>query len=41
MEEERIAMTQEERDKLHWLKQARDKKIKKAEAAKNMGVPLL
>jgi transposase len=38
MEEERIAMTQEERDRLHWLKQARDKKIKKVEAARNMGV---
>jgi transposase len=38
MEQERIAMTQEERDRLHWLKQARDKKISQKKAAENMGV---
>ena len=31
-------MTQEERDRLHWLKQARDGKIQKKKAAENMGV---
>jgi predicted DNA-binding protein (UPF0251 family) len=38
MEQERIAMTQAERDRLHWLKQARDKKITQKKAAENMGV---
>jgi hypothetical protein len=36
MEEERIAMTQEERDRLHWLKQVRDKKIPQKQAAEKM-----
>lgn len=38
MEQERIAMTQQERDRLHWLKQARDKKITKKRAAESMKV---
>src|SRR5712692_5305910 len=38
MEQERIAMTQGERDRLHWLKQARDRKIPKKKAAENMSV---
>jgi len=35
---ERIAMSQEERDWLEWLKRARDKKITQREAAERMGV---
>lgn len=35
---ERIAMSQEERDWLEWLKRARDKKITQGEAAERMGV---
>ncbi len=35
---ERIAMSQEERDKLEWLKRARDKLISQREAAERMGV---
>ena len=35
---ERIAMSQEERDKLEWLKRAKDKVISQREAAKRMGV---
>jgi transposase len=35
---ERIAMSQEERDWLDWLKQARDGKIRQREAAERMGV---
>jgi transposase len=35
---ERIAMSQEERDKLEWLKRARDKVISQREAARRMGV---
>jgi transposase len=38
MEEERIAMTQEERDRLHWLKQAREKKMPQKQAAEKIGV---
>ena len=35
---ERIAMSQEERDRLDWLKRARDKKMTQREAAEKMGV---
>ena len=35
---ERIAMSQEERDWLEWLKRARDKKMTQREAAEKMGV---
>jgi predicted DNA-binding protein (UPF0251 family) len=35
---ERIAMSQEERDWLEWLKRARDKKMTQREAAERMGV---
>ena len=35
---ERIAMSQEERDKLEWLKRARDKGISQREAAWKIGV---
>jgi len=35
---ERIAMSQEERDKLEWLKRAKDKVISQREAAEKMGV---
>ncbi len=35
---ERIAMSQEERDRLEWLKRARDKVISQRKAAQNMGV---
>jgi transposase len=38
MEQKRIAMTQEERDRLYWLKQARPKAIKKKKAAEKLGV---
>jgi hypothetical protein len=34
---ERIAMSQEERDRLDWLKRARDKKMTQREAAENIG----
>jgi hypothetical protein len=35
---ERIAMSQEERDKLEWLKRAKDKVVSQRKAAQNMGV---
>src|SRR6202521_2670524 len=35
---ERIAMSQEERDWLDWLKRARDRKMTQREAAERMGV---
>ena len=35
---ERIAMSQEERDKLEWLKRARDKVISQREAAEKIGI---
>ena len=35
---ERIAMSQEERDDLDWLKRAKDGSISQREAAKKMGV---
>src|SRR5438105_1977356 len=35
---ERIAMSQEERDKLEWLKRAKDGSISQREAARKMGV---
>src|SRR6266849_5812461 len=35
---ERIAMSQEERDKLEWLKRARDKRISQRKAASKIGV---
>jgi DNA-binding Lrp family transcriptional regulator len=35
---ERIAMSQEERDWLEWLKRARDRKTTQREAAERMGV---
>src|SRR6202166_3574130 len=35
---ERIAMSQEERDRLEWLKRAQDKVISQRKAAQNMGV---
>jgi predicted transcriptional regulator of viral defense system len=35
---ERIAMSQEERDKLEWLRRARDKLISQREAAEKIGV---
>ena len=35
---ERIAMSQEERDKLEWLERARDKVISQREAAEKLGV---
>jgi len=35
---ERIAMSQQERDRLDWLKRARDGKITQREAAQRMGV---
>ena len=34
----RIEMSQEERDDLYWLKQAKNKMISQVEAAKRMGV---
>src|SRR5215510_1443042 len=36
--EERIEMSQQERDRLHWLKLTRDKKITQKKAAERMGV---
>ncbi len=38
MSEERILMNQKERDRLHWLKQARRKQICQREAAERIGV---
>jgi hypothetical protein len=38
MSEERIEMSQQERDRLQWLKQARQKRIRQREAAERMGV---
>jgi len=38
MHEERIEMSQEERDRLHWLKLTREKKITQKVAAERMGV---
>jgi DNA-binding Lrp family transcriptional regulator len=38
MNEERIAMSQKERDRLHWLKQAKEKKITQQRAAEKMKV---
>src|SRR5437867_303711 len=38
MDEERIEMSQEERDRLHWLKLTREKKITQKVAAERMGV---
>src|SRR5580692_10880038 len=35
---ERIAMSQEERDRLEWLKRAKDKVVSQRKAAQNMGV---
>jgi hypothetical protein len=35
---ERIEMSQEERDKLEWLKRAKDGVISQCEAARKMGV---
>ena len=35
---ERIAMSQEERDDLDWLKRARDGSMKQREAAEKMGI---
>jgi len=35
---ERIAMSQDERDRLDWLKRARDGKMTQREAAERMGV---
>ena len=35
---ERIAMSQEERDELDWLKRAKDGRISQREAAERMGV---
>ena len=35
---ERIAMSQEERDKLEWLKRAQDRLVSQREAARHMGV---
>ena len=35
---ERIAMSQEERDKLEWLKRAKDKVISQREAAERIGI---
>lgn len=35
---ERIAMSQEERDELDWLKQAKDGRITQREAAQRIGV---
>ncbi len=35
---ERIAMSQEERDKLEWLKRARDQVISQREAAEKIGI---
>ena len=35
---ERIEMSQEERDRLDWLKRARDKKMTQREVAERMGV---
>src|SRR6516164_9546040 len=35
---ERIAMSQEERDELHWLRKAKDGSITQREAAKRIGV---
>ena len=35
---ERIEMSQEERDKLEWLKRARDKLVSQSEAARRIGV---
>src|ERR1700682_91808 len=35
---ERIAMSQEERDKLEWLKRAKDKVVSQRKAAQNLGV---
>jgi predicted DNA-binding protein (UPF0251 family) len=36
--EERIEMSQEERDRLHWLKLAQEKKITQRQAAERMGI---
>src|SRR5215471_9898731 len=38
MEQERIAMTQQERERLYWLQLARAKKIKQKKAAEKLGV---
>ena len=38
MDEERIEMSQKERDRLHWLKLARDREITQRQAAERMGV---
>ena len=38
MNEERIAMSQKERDRLHWWKQAKEKKITQQRAAEKMKV---
>jgi transposase len=38
MDEERIEMSQKERDRLHWLKLARDREITPRQAAERMGV---
>jgi len=38
MDEERIEMSQKERDRLHWLKLAREGKITQKQAAERMGV---
>jgi hypothetical protein len=38
MDEERMALTQKERDWLDWLKQAKRKQVKQQEAAERMGV---
>ena len=35
---ERIAMSQQERDRLEWLKQARDKRLTQPVVAERMGV---
>lgn len=35
---ERIAMSQEERDKLEWLKRTKDKVISQREAAERIGI---
>lgn len=35
---ERIAMSQQERDRLEWLKQARDKRLTQSVVAERMGV---
>jgi DNA-binding Lrp family transcriptional regulator len=38
MEEERIEMSQKERDWLHWLKQVQERKITQQQAAQRMGI---